>query len=93
VLWAAAAERTGAVYAVQDLTHPGIAVLHSLGLMARLRRPLGGLEANGRQYLEGEGREEGVPDVPVRDGWMDCTVLAPTGLGYEVAGGTGPGRR
>jgi L-alanine-DL-glutamate epimerase-like enolase superfamily enzyme len=70
-------EAEGRPYAVQDLTNPGIALTHSLGLAARCR-PLGGLEANARQYLP----EHHPAAFPVRDGVIATTALRPAGLGY-----------
>ncbi len=67
----------GCPYAIQDLTNPGIALLHSLGLAARCS-PLGGLEANARQYLPAHHP----PGFPVQDGKLTASNLGPVGLGY-----------
>lgn len=71
----------GRPYAIQDLTNPGIALLHSLGLAARCH-PLAGLEANARQYLP----EHHPPAFPVREGVISTAGLGPTGLGHHHEG-------
>lgn len=50
LLCVAAAEKWGMVYSVQDLTNPGLALAHSVGLAARIS-PIMGVEANARQFL------------------------------------------
>jgi L-alanine-DL-glutamate epimerase-like enolase superfamily enzyme len=56
LLYAAQCAQAGGVYTVQDLTNPGIALIHSAGLAARLS-PMFGVECNGRQYLPHEAVE------------------------------------
>ena len=50
LLLAARAALEGAPYAVQDLTNPGISLVHSAGLAARLE-PISGLETNCCQFF------------------------------------------
>ncbi|MBI4558714.1 MAG: hypothetical protein HY706_14125 [Candidatus Hydrogenedentes bacterium] len=50
LLYAAMCAKAGKVYSVQDLTNPGVALIHSAGLAARLS-PLFGVEYNARQFI------------------------------------------
>jgi len=50
LLTAAKTTAAGKIYTVQDLTNPGLALVHSVGLAARLS-PLKGVEANARQFI------------------------------------------
>jgi L-alanine-DL-glutamate epimerase-like enolase superfamily enzyme len=84
LLTAAKTAAAGRMYTVQDLTNPGLALIHSVGLAARLS-PLKGVEANARQFIPQANvsiadRFPGL--VNIHDGlalWPQCT---PTGLGY-----------
>lgn len=67
----------GRPYAIADLTNPGIALLHSLGLAARCS-PIAGLEANARQYLPAYHPS----GLPVCGGALSTALLTPVGLGY-----------
>lgn len=84
LLLAARAVQADLPYGVQDLTNPGIALIQSVGLAARLD-PLGGIEANARQYAPGaralEMRRH--PDIAYpRSGWLHTGTIGRTGLGY-----------
>jgi L-alanine-DL-glutamate epimerase-like enolase superfamily enzyme len=86
LLFAARAEAQRIPYAVQDLTNPGIALLHSVGLAARLN-PAFGLEANARQYYPQTSQVEAAhhPDIfRVRDGVVKTKSLGGFGLGYRL---------
>jgi L-alanine-DL-glutamate epimerase-like enolase superfamily enzyme len=86
LLTAARAEAAGIPYTVQDLTNPGLALLHSVGLGARLH-PLMGVEANSRQYYPDTSKPEAAvhPDiVRVKNGVAQTSSLRGTGLGYQV---------
>ncbi len=86
LLFAAKAEHLGLPYTVQDLTNPGISLIHSAGLAARLR-PMKGVESNSRQYFpETSAPEQDVhPGVfTLLDGSMNLNTLGNTGLGYRV---------
>lgn len=50
LLLVAKAEELGVPYSVQDLTCPGLALVHSAGFAARIK-PIKGFEYNARQYL------------------------------------------
>ena len=74
-------------YTIQDLTNPGLSLLHSVGLGARLS-PLMGVEANSRQYYPDTSRPEALvhPDiVRVQNGVAHTGSLRGTGLGYRVS--------
>jgi L-alanine-DL-glutamate epimerase-like enolase superfamily enzyme len=87
MLFVAKATRLGIPYAVQDLTNPSIALIHSVGLGARLNTIMG-VEANSRQFFpnatsEGEKRvHEGI--FRLRGGEADTSSLRGTGLGYQM---------
>jgi len=71
---------------VQDLTNPGIALLQSVGLAARLpvTQPL---ETNARQYYPATSVPEATvfPAIyRIRDGHASTTGLDGPGLGYEL---------
>lgn len=86
LLFAARAEALGVPYVIQDLTNPGIALLQSVGLAARLN-PAYGIEANARQYYP----ETSLPEARVhagifrvRDGVARTDSLGGFGLGYRL---------
>ena len=72
---------------VQDLTNPGIALLHSLALASRLPVTMP-VETNQRQYYPASSVPEAVvwPGAfSVRDGHVSAAGLAGPGLGYDVS--------
>ena len=72
------------VVTVQDLTNPGLSLIHSAGLAARIDTLLG-FEYNSRQYLPHAAPELRAkhPDLfTVRGGRIRTGSLSPTGLGY-----------
>jgi len=84
LLYVALAGRWGMPYSVQDLTNPGMSLVHSAGFAARIS-PMMGVEANARQFLldperEMRGLHPGL--FRVKDGKADLTTLRGTGLGY-----------
>ena len=86
LLTAARAEAMGIPYTVQDLTNPGLSLLHSVGLGARLH-PLMGVEANSRQYYPDTSIPEAAVHpgiVRVENGVAKTSSLRGTGLGYQV---------
>ncbi len=86
LLIAARAEALGIPYTIQDLTNPGLALLHSVGLAAHLD-PLMGVEANSRQYFPDASAAEAVvhPRIfTVRNGVVHTDTLRGPGLGYQV---------
>jgi len=86
LLVAAKAEAAGIPYTVQDLTNPGLALLHSVGLAARLK-PIMGVEANSRQYFPATSEPERVvhPDMfTLHDGVARTDSLRGPGLGYQI---------
>jgi len=85
LLVAAEAMRRGMVYTVQDLTNPGIALVHSVSLAGHLR-PLKGVETNSRQFFP--ATNEPVARVHpglfrMADGTLDTSTIAGAGLGYR----------
>jgi len=87
MLFAAKAGKLGIPYAVQDLTNPSIALIHSVGLGARLFTIMG-VEANSRQFFpastsDAEKRvHEGI--FRLQGGEADTSSLRGTGLGYRM---------
>ncbi len=86
LLVAAHCEARGIPYTIQDLTNPGLSLLHSMGLGARLH-PLMGVEANSRQYYPDTSAPEKTvhPDiVEIKDGLASTASLRGPGLGYQA---------
>ncbi len=86
LLLAARATAEGIPYALQDLTNPGIALVQSVGLAARLN-PLGGVEANARQfYPDASGPERAVHSglIAPTAGMASTESIRGPGLGYQV---------
>lgn len=87
LLFVAKATELGMPYTVQDLTNPSLALIHSVGLAARLNT-LMGVEANSRQFFpfatpEAERRVH--PDIfTVRQGVARTGSLQGNGLGYQM---------
>ncbi len=87
MLFASKAGKLGVPYAVQDLTNPSLALIHSVGLGARLHTIMG-VEANSRQFFpastsEAEKRvHEGI--FSLERGEADTSSLRGTGLGYQM---------
>lgn len=86
LLLLARAEIADIPYTVQDLTNPGIALLHSVGLAARTN-PLLGIETNARQYYPDISIPESEihPHITsIRDGELLTDSLQGSGLGYQL---------
>jgi len=87
MLFAAKAGKLGIPYAVQDLTNPSLALIHSVGLGARLYTIMG-VEANSRQFFpdsttDAEKRvHAGI--FSLTRGEADTSSLRGTGLGYQM---------
>ncbi len=84
LLYVAYAQEHGMVLTVQDLTNPGLSLIHSAGLAARIDT-LMGFEYNSRQYLpwaSPELREQHRDLFTVIDGVVRTDSLSETGLGY-----------
>ena len=87
LLLAAAAQKYGAYLCVQDLTCPGLSLVHSAGLAARLPG-VHALEANSRQYIPTANRRwmTKFPDLfRITDGRLGTAGLNGTGLGTGEA--------
>ncbi len=83
LLLAAAARKHGAYLCVQDLTCPGLSLVHSAGLAAHLPG-VHALEANSRQYIPSANRRwmSKFPDLfRITDGRLGTAGLTGTGLG------------
>jgi L-alanine-DL-glutamate epimerase-like enolase superfamily enzyme len=87
LVFASRAKEMGIPYAVQDLTNPGLALFHSVGLGARLYTIMG-VEANSRQFFpdatsEAEKRIHG-GIFKLTDGRAGTASLQGSGLGYQM---------
>lgn len=87
LLIAARCQALGIPYTIQDLTNPGLSLLHSVGMSARLH-PMMGVEANSRQYYPDTSAPEravhpGITDV--RYGVVSTVSLSGPGLGYQTS--------
>jgi hypothetical protein len=83
LLMAAAAQKYKMFRCVQDLTCPGAALVHSVGIAAHVPGT-SALEANAREYVPvaNEGWEKKFPGIfIVKDGWMRTDGLDGIGLG------------
>lgn len=84
LLYIAKALASGMILTVQDLTNPGLSLIHSVGLSARIDT-LMGVEYNSRQYLPYASPDlrEKHPDLfTVKNGIVSTASMSPTGLGY-----------
>jgi L-alanine-DL-glutamate epimerase-like enolase superfamily enzyme len=87
LLMVAKSEELGIPYSVQDLTCPGLALVHSAGFAARIN-PIKGFEYNARQYLPlafPEIQEKYKSIFEVRDGFVNTGILnGMLGLGLSL---------
>ncbi len=84
LLYVAYARENDMIVTVQDLTNPGLSLIHSAGLAARIDT-LMGFEYNSRQYLPWAApklREKHTSLFTVRSGRVSTETLSDTGLGY-----------
>jgi L-alanine-DL-glutamate epimerase-like enolase superfamily enzyme len=82
LLLAAAMQKYKMFLCVQDLTCPGAALVHSVGIACHVPG-VSGLEANAREYVPAANRgwEKKFPGIfIVKDGWMRTTGLDGPGL-------------
>ncbi len=82
LLMAAAAQKYGMFRCVQDLTCPGAALVHSVGIAAHIPG-VSAIEANAREYVPtaNQGWEKRFPGIfEVRDGFMRTDGLGGPGL-------------
>ena len=80
---AAAAQKYKMFRCVQDLTCPGAALVHSVGIAAHVPGVTGTVEANAREYVPAanKGWEKRFPGIfNVRNGYMDTAGLDGLGL-------------
>jgi L-alanine-DL-glutamate epimerase-like enolase superfamily enzyme len=85
LVMAAKASAEGIPFAVQDLTNPGIALLHSAGLAGRLGT-IRGVEANGRQFFPGASEPERRVHpraFKLTAGRIGMRTIRGPGLGYQ----------
>ena len=88
LLYVAKMEHYGIPYSIQDLTCPGLALVHSASLAARTN-PIKGFEYNARQYLPfayKEIQERHQSLFQVKDGKVRTESLQPVGLGFSTVG-------
>lgn len=88
LLYISSMEHRGIPYSIQDLTCPGLALIHSASLAAR-SKPLKGFEYNARQYLPfayKEIQERHQSLFTVKDGEVITESLHPLGLGFAIEG-------
>lgn len=86
LLYVAKAMENDLVLTFQDLTNPGLSLIHEAGFAARIDT-LKGFEYNARQYIPQAmpDLQERHPDLfAVTAGTVSTTSLAPTGLGYGI---------
>lgn len=86
LLFVCLAEERGIPYTLQDLTNPGLALLHSVGLAARTR-PMVGVETNSRQYFPAMSAPEASlhPGIfSVREGHVTTESLRGWGFGFRT---------
>lgn len=84
LLYVAKAKEQNLVVTFQDLTNPGLSLVHEAGFAARIDT-LMGFEYNSRQFLPYEQPEVVSAHRPlfeVRDGLVSTESLSATGLGY-----------
>jgi hypothetical protein len=82
LLLAAAMQKYKMFLCVQDLTCPGAALVHSVGIACHVPG-VSGLEANAREYVPAANRgwEKKLPGIfVVKDGWMRTSGLDGVGL-------------
>lgn len=87
LIHAAKAEAAGIPYTVQDLTNPGLALVHSVALAAHLR-PMMGVETNSRQFFPAynEFLKLVHPGLcKMTDGMLSTDSLRGNGIGYQVS--------
>lgn len=85
LLYVAKAEEYRITYSIQDLTCPGLALVHSASFAARTR-PIMGFEYNSRQYLPlafPEIRERHRDIFTVKEGKIRTSSLGHIGLGFK----------
>jgi len=86
VFWSKA-QQLGIPYSVQDLTNPSLALMHSVGLGARLHTIMG-VEANSRQFFpeSTQDAEKAVHEGIFRvvNGEADTSSLRGPGLGFQM---------
>jgi len=86
LLFIAKASELGMPYVVVDLTNPDIALIHSVGLAARIHT-IKGVEYNSRQFFPAANATAAKvhPELfGVRDGTVTTQSLQGTGLGYQM---------
>jgi hypothetical protein len=86
LLFACLAEEHRLPYTVQDLTNPGISLIHSVGLAARLN-PMMGVEANSVQFFPRASEAEADVHAGLfqrKNGKVSTKSILGNGLGYRV---------
>jgi L-alanine-DL-glutamate epimerase-like enolase superfamily enzyme len=84
LLYVAWAKENGMLLSVQDLTNPGLSLVHSAGFASRIDTMMG-FEYNSRQYLPRsapEVREKHGPLFTVKGGRVSTETIGREGLGY-----------
>jgi len=88
LLYVSKMKHYGIPYSIQDLTCPGLALVHSASLAARTD-PIKGFEYNARQYLpfaykEIQGKHKSL--FRVKDGMVRTDSLQHVGFGFSIEG-------
>ena len=86
LLYVAKAREEGLVVTFQDLTNPGLSLVHEAGFAARIDT-LRGFEYNSRQYLPEaapEVRAQHLDLFAVKDGQVSTKSIRGHGLGYAI---------
>jgi L-alanine-DL-glutamate epimerase-like enolase superfamily enzyme len=86
LMFACLAEENKIPYTVQDLTNPGIALIHSVGLAARLN-PMMGVESNSMQFFPNASTAEAAVHKGLYErkcGSVSTKSLIGHGFGYQM---------
>ncbi|MFH1612486.1 MAG: enolase C-terminal domain-like protein [bacterium] len=86
LLYAVKSEKLKIPYTIQDLTNPGLSLIHSVGLGARLN-PMKGVESNSSQFFPKTSDPETKihPNIFIRkDGCVQTNSIQGYGLGFQV---------
>jgi len=75
------------VYTLQDLTNPGLSLVHAVGFAARINTLNSSVEVNARQFYPAFSEPEAAVHgrlCEIRDGYAYTDSLKGFGLGYQI---------